>query len=149
MSSLPSAPNSVPTWWAWPWTPWAAAPQNLTQPINPGWTFGPVLNLTAANSSAPDTEREIVGRHSYGRQIGRLIDAVGLLLDERGTRAPADPRADDFRALQRDVEAIKLQAAQRRLDLLRSDLAALKRADRAAFERARAELRRLLDEEGA
>src|SRR5688572_24949554 len=101
-------------WLLWPWRmAAAAAPQTLTQPINPGWSFGNVT-ITSSNSSSPDTEREIVSRHSYGRQIGRMMDAIELLLDERGTKAVADPRADEFRELRKQVEAIKLAAARRR-----------------------------------
>ena len=53
------------------------APQFLSQPINPGWTLGSVINITENNSSAPDTEREVLSHHSYGRQLGRIIDALG------------------------------------------------------------------------
>ena len=79
-------------WLLWPWRLAASglAPQTLTQPINPGWSFGNVINVTSSNSSSPDTEREIVSRHSYGRQIGRMMDAIELLLEERGPKAAKD-----------------------------------------------------------
>ena len=54
-------------------------PQTLVQPILPGWT----LNVNAFNSSAPQTEAEIVQRHSYGRQLGRIAEALAALLDDR------------------------------------------------------------------
>lgn len=130
-------------WWLWPWRPPGLAPQTLTQPINPGWSF---FSVTTNNSSAPQTERDIVERHSYGRQIGRLIDAVSLLLDERGPGAPDDPRAAQLRALQRDIEAIKCDTAERRLEAVCQDLALLKGRDAAAHARLAAALRAALDD---
>src|SRR4051812_6889679 len=44
---------------------WRGTPESLTQPILPGWTF----NINSNNSSAPETEVEVVARHSYGRQL--------------------------------------------------------------------------------
>jgi hypothetical protein len=49
------------------------APQVLTQPILPGWLAGNNINVTEENSSSPETEREIVAKYSYGRQLGRVI----------------------------------------------------------------------------
>jgi len=54
-----------------------AAPDVLAQNINP-WT----ININSNNSSAPGTEQRILARHSYGRQLGRLMDAVDLLVDD-------------------------------------------------------------------
>ena len=59
----------------WDWPSWMkgsvpnpldvfATPQNLVQPILPGWVFGGVVNVTGQNSSAPDTERDIVGNRA-------------------------------------------------------------------------------------
>src|SRR5947209_4928897 len=78
-----------PPIWEWPsWmngsvpnpTDLFAAPRTLVQPILPGWVFGNVTNVTEQNSSAPETEREIVAAQSYGRQLGRIMDAVALLI---------------------------------------------------------------------
>jgi len=68
------------------------APQALNQPINPGWSFGNIT-VNNVNSSAPDVERDVVSRHSYGRQIGRLMDAVAALADEvtEGRRRQTHP----------------------------------------------------------
>ena len=105
----------------------ALAPQSLTQPINTGWTFGNLIQVTEANSSAPDTERQIVNRHSYGRQIGRVMDAVQLLLEHADAKTRADARAEDFASLQRDVQSIKQAQAAARLQRLRDELIALRR----------------------
>ncbi|HET7525129.1 MAG TPA: hypothetical protein VFK10_04235 [Burkholderiaceae bacterium] len=120
----------------------ALVPQSLTQPINPGWTFGNLIQVTEQNSSAPDTESQIVSRHSYGRQIGRLMDAVELLLERVDDAARSDARAQDFIALQRDVQAIKQAQAAAHLRRLRDELVALRRDHPDACR----ELRALLDE---
>ena len=117
-------------------------PHNLMQPINPGWTFGNLIQVTEQNSSAPDTEARIVSRHSYGRQIGRLLDAVELLLERADDDTRHDPRARDFSALQRDVGAIKRAQAAARLRRLRDELVELRRDHPEAWR----ELRALLDE---
>jgi hypothetical protein len=137
-------------WLLWPWriTAGAFAPQSLTQPINPGWSFGNVI-VTPANSSSPDTEREIVSRHSYGRQIGRMMDAIELLLEERRQHRPAaapDPRVDAFEELRQQVARIKLDAARRRIASWRADLTTLQREDPAEYTRVCAGLRELLNE---
>src|SRR5512145_2677242 len=75
------APSPLWSWWplwgGWPWRSFAqpvaapsVAPDSLTQPILPGWTFGNVITVTERNSSAPETERAIVAEESYGRQLG-------------------------------------------------------------------------------
>lgn len=55
-SSQPSKPMT------WPWASFmenfsnpfgSFAPSSLTQPINPGWSFGNVISVTEQNSSAP------------------------------------------------------------------------------------------------
>lgn len=109
---------------AWPA---ALAPQNLTQPINTGWTFGNLIQVNEHNSTAPDTEQEIVRRHSYGRQIGRVMDAVDLLLEQADARTRADARATEFESLRLEVGAIKRQQGAARLRRLRDELLRLKR----------------------
>ena len=76
---------------------------SLNQDINP-WTwlirtlnqpFG-LINVTNYQTSDPATEQRIVGEVAgYGRQLGRLMDAVTVLLDRLDTAAlsPADREA--------------------------------------------------------
>lgn len=45
--------------------------------------FGNVITVTEANSTSPETEREILTKESYGRQLGRMMDAVAALIEER------------------------------------------------------------------
>jgi hypothetical protein len=87
------------------------------------------------------------GRHSYGRQLGRLMDVVGLLIDDLQAREGSvsqDERIEDFRRLQVDIDDIKRRAAERRLERIAGDLEALRRADEAAYERLKARLRELV-----
>lgn len=70
---------------------------------------------------------QIVSRHSYGRQIGRLMDAVALLLEHADTTTRDDTRALDFSTLQRDVQTIKRERVAARLQRLRDELVALRR----------------------
>ena len=64
-----------PAAWLRSWSA-AFAPQNLAQPILPGWTF----NINSNNSSSPQTEAEVLQHHSYGRQLGRIADALAVLV---------------------------------------------------------------------
>jgi hypothetical protein len=126
----------------WPWTvSWPLenggmpsinfAPERLWQPINPGWNFGNVT-INSNNSSAPELEQTIVSRHSYGRQIGRLVEAVEALLDA----VPAVKKTDagqDFIELANELKKIRAEARQTRLDKLRDQLRELKDQDEAAW----------------
>jgi hypothetical protein len=113
--------------------PMALAPQSLTQPINPGWTFGNLIQVTEQNSTAPDTEQEIVRRHSYGRQIGRMMDAVDLLIDHAPAAVKKDPRATELKKIQRDVDAIKKAQQGRRVEQLRAELRQIRESDATAW----------------
>jgi hypothetical protein len=121
----------------WP----GVAPQTLLQPINPGWTFGNLIQVTEQNSTAPDTEQAIVRRHSYGRQLGRVMDAVDLLLERADHDTRADSRAQDFEALQHEVADIKRERASARLRSLRDELLNLRREQPEAWRELQALLR--------
>ena len=118
----------------------AFAPRTLSQPINPGWTFGNLIQVTEQNSSAPDTEEAIVQRHSYGRQIGRTMDAVALLIEHAPAAVKKDKRAAALQKIEREVDAIKRAQAQQRLERLRDELKLLKRADASAWHALRADV---------
>lgn len=119
----------------------ALVPHSLTQPINPGWTFGNLIQVNERNSSAPDTEQQIVGRHSYGRQIGRVMDAVELLLEHTDAKTRDDARAKDFAAVLSDVQAIKREQAAAQLRRLRDELISLRRDHPEAWRELRALLK--------
>jgi hypothetical protein len=104
----------------------ASAPDTFEQPILPGWTFGSVINVTERNSSAPDVEREIVAQHSYGQQLGWVIDALVELVDERPAGAPPRKALHKLVEMQKTIKAIKTKTAETRMERIRSDLALLK-----------------------
>jgi hypothetical protein len=129
----PATPNAYqqmlslfdPRTWTAPFAP-PFAPQALSQPILPGWSFGNVISVTEQNSGSPQTERDIVAEHSYGRQLGRLTEALAALIEERPPGLPPKTSFDDLMALRASIDAIKLRGAQSRLQRLESDLATLK-----------------------
>ncbi len=116
-------------------------PDQLVQPILPGWTF----NVNSNNSTAPGTEADVVARHSYGRQLGRISDALELLVKERPARMPKDKRIDDFLTMKHEIDAIKRDAAAARIEQMSSDLALLKAQDDKRYERLRDGLRAALE----
>ena len=141
--------SEEPSSWApWTWTAWGApspsvAPNSLQQPILPGWIFANAVNINDANSGAPEIEREIVSQESYGRQLGRVIEALCEMIEER----PATARSESMKELlklQDKIERIKARNAERRIENVRSWLAGLKRRDEPEYRRVAAALRAAL-----
>lgn len=121
---------------------WARpTPEVLSQPILPGWTFA----INNVNSAAPRTEAAVVAQYSYGRQLGRISDALALLLRDREDLR-ADPQVVDFLAMKTEIDETKAREAEDRLDRVRTDLAALRESDPARYRRVRAALVAALDE---
>ncbi len=65
---------------------YSLAPQELMQSINP-WTFYQnggqfgLINISLGATSSPETESAILEKvGSYGRQLGRIGDAVEILI---------------------------------------------------------------------
>jgi len=147
-SQLSNAPR-------WDWPSWMkgsmpnpldffAAPRNFVQPILPGWVFGSVTNITETNSSAPDTEREIVAAQSYGRQLGRVMDAVAVLIADLPEAQQKATAFAKFAEIRGEIDDIKAKAAARRLDRAAADLATLKETKPEEYERVVATLRESL-----
>jgi len=109
------------------------APSYLDQPILPGWTF----NINSNNSSSPQTEASVVAKHSYGRQLGRMADALELLIAERHSGAAQDKRFADFLSMKHEIDEVKRDAAAARLEQIPKDLALLKMQDEAEYARVR------------
>lgn len=110
-----------------PWTMAALAPKELWQSINSGWTFGNVT-INEQNSSAPQTEQAILAHESYGRQIGKLLDAV----NELAKTQPDSKRNEayvEIAELKAKVDRLKREAAVSRIDQLRRDLELLQASD--------------------
>ncbi len=104
---------------------WTAFPKSFNQPILPGWTFGNVI-VDENNSSAPDTERSIVSTESYGRQLGKLMDAVCALIDAQPATAPLPDAYIELKQLKTKIDALKTKAARRRIEQFLRDLKTLK-----------------------
>jgi hypothetical protein len=126
------------------WRSWLPpGPGAFVQPILPGWTF----NVNSNNSTAPQTEADVVAKHSYGRQIGRISDALRALLLEQHPNLPATGPLAEFVSMWEDVEKVKAESAAARLAQIGSDLALLKRKNRPEYLRLRAALRQALSQE--
>ena len=121
------------------------APNKLDQQINPGWTFGNLISVTEQNSSSPDTERNIVAAHSYGRQLGRVIDAVAQLIADLPESKRQDSAFAQFADLRNEIETIKSSSAAHRLGRFAADLAELRKIDEPEYQRVAKELRTILD----
>jgi hypothetical protein len=131
----------APAEWMRTWQAmWGAAPDNLVQPILPGWTF----NINSGNSTAPQTELAVVTKHSYGRQIGRMSDALELLIEERHGKTPEDKRFADFLTMKHEIDTVKQDAAATRIERIVKDLALLKAQDQEQYVRLRDALREAL-----
>jgi hypothetical protein len=140
--SDPSAALEFP-WWMKAWFP-SSSPTgaDFVQPILPGWTVGGIV-VNEQNSSAPETEREIVAADSYGRQIGQLMDAVAALIDEQGG-AGDNTAYRTLVALKAKIDRAKVAAAAHRLDQVWRDLALLKTSDPVAYAAQVSALREML-----
>jgi hypothetical protein len=128
-------------WWAHVLPP---APQGLVQPILPGWTLSG-LTINSQNSAAPQTEAEIVQQYSYGRQLGRISDALEALIEQRPAPAPDDDRITVFITMKHEIDEMKLDAAAARVRQLEADLNALKAQRPEEYRRLRAAVRAVLD----
>ena len=131
----------APAEWMRTWQAmWRIAPDNLAQSILQGWT----LNINSNNSTAPQTEVEVVARHSYGRQLGRMSDALELLIVERHGRTPEDKRLAEFLTMKQEIDKVKQDAAAARVERIVKDLALLKAQDQEQYVRLRDALREAL-----
>src|SRR5215469_9065545 len=94
------------------------APSRLTQTINP-WTFnlGSLFTINLGDSGDPELEPRILDKvGSYGRQIGRLGDVLGILLAEAEKRGELAGLSED------DIGKIKdFKRQLERVEGLKSD----------------------------
>ena len=130
-----------PAEWMRTWqTVWRATSDKFVQPILPGWT----INLNSNNSTAPQTEVEVVAKHSYGRQLGRISDVLELLVEERHGKTPDDKRLSDFLTMKHEIDDVKQHAAATRIEQITKDLALLKAQDQEQYVRLRDALKEAL-----
>ena len=148
MTSLPD-PAGWLAWWSELWRETysravplpSPAPQALSQPILPGWLFANSINVSEENSSSPETEREIVGKYSYGRQLGRVIDVLSELIERWPGGAPDDRSVQRFAELRDDIEKIKTRGIVRAI----SELAEMRQRNPDEYARLAPKLREILE----
>jgi hypothetical protein len=100
---------------------------------NAGWTFGNLV-INTTNSRAPEVEQAIVGKLSYGLQLGKVIEAVEVLCASLKT-GRGDPRITAFEALANEVREIKQSLADDRLSQLKRELEDLRTQDPTAWRK--------------
>jgi hypothetical protein len=96
---------------------------NVTQSILPWtWLFNPVgsqvglVNISLGQSSNPAIEEEVLTDvASYGKQLGRIEDALEILVEhfrpERKLTAAEDKAIRDLKSMLKDVAAVKTKHA--------------------------------------
>jgi hypothetical protein len=122
-----------------PWQAWlsmfglrAPLSGDVTQDIAPsiGGQLG-LLNINATRSGDPALEQRIITQvASYGRQLGRLMDAVEVLARQQPRRdlGEADIRAlNQLHELAEQIAAAKEQTALEQVDRIVADVQALSR----------------------
>ena len=98
------------------------------------------LNVNLGNSADPSVEKEISGKYSYGRQLGRILDVLAPLVNENGARlcenGSLDERdLDDFQTMVGDIKIVKMakrpsvEAILLAIERLRRDFPETKRQD--------------------
>lgn len=76
------------------------APTTLTQPILPNWSFN-LFNVDLGASTNPDVEDKALKQvGSYGRQIGRLAEALEVVIQKLQLLDHKDLTPDQRDALQ-------------------------------------------------
>ncbi len=81
---------------------WTSSPV-FSQPILPGWT----INVNSNNSASPGTESLVLSKFSYGRQIGRISDALAAIIETLPETTQASPAVKDFLKMKKAVDVLK------------------------------------------
>ncbi len=113
---------------------------SFSQPILPGWT----LNIDSNNSSSPSTEARVVSKFSYGRQLGQISDALAVIVATLPTSMQADKKVKRFTDMREEIDRLKIDNLDERVDVLAAALRSLKHSNHDEFERISAPLRNLL-----
>src|SRR6188472_1839726 len=102
------------------------------------------ININTTGAGDAQLERRIVEQvASYGRQLGRVLDAVDVLIRHRiaGELPPEDRRAlERLQSLRSEIMAAKERVALERVDRLIADIHALRQdpqGNHAALQRVR------------
>ncbi len=124
----------------WPWSSmlWPtqfveslyAAPDRLQQSILP-WTFAGLV-VNESNSSNPVAERAIVSKESYGKQLGRISDALNSLIKQ--TNVKRDDAINEFLELKAHIDDIKYGTEATRFEAVLVDLRKLRQKNKQLFD---------------
>jgi hypothetical protein len=145
---------------SWPWT-WPLG-GDVTQWIRTSWIKSlsdqtGFININNVRAGDPEVERRIIEDvASYGRQLGRIMEALDVVIGHLRLGERTDLTADERHALQdfsdlvRQVQMLKGDTSPPRLtvaelDRMLDDLQALKHQDRPAYQRIAARLRDVID----
>ena len=127
----PAQPPANP-WLSWssylqnPFTAWQTGrlplSGDVTQAINPwSWTFGSassqvgLVNINLGRSSDPDLEQEVLDEvGSYGKQLGRIGDALAVLIKHVKLEQLDDAERDAITALRFQLDEIARVKTRRR-----------------------------------
>ena len=116
------------------------------------------ININNVRAGAPEVERRIIEDvASYGRQLGRIMEALDVVIGHLGLGERTDVTAEERRALQdfsdlvRQVQTLKADTSPPRLtlaglDRMLDDLQALKQQDRPAYQRIADRLREVISD---
>jgi len=128
-------------WWG---LPVGALGGDVTQAINPmSWLVKNsgqtgLVNITSGRSDDPALEQRIVAEvASYGRQLGRVIDALGVLVTQlpRAELTPSQRAAlREFTDLAEEIAAVKTatrtaRVSEPEIDRIIGDIRALRGSD--------------------
>ncbi|UIF87970.1 hypothetical protein [Cupriavidus sp. UYPR2.512] len=96
------------------------APETLYQSILPGWftnnnTTNNTTIINNENSSDPAMERAITREHSYGHQIGCVIDALSVLVEQQPKDIKESPKLQGLIDLKNGINKIKDKTLRARL----------------------------------
>jgi hypothetical protein len=141
---------------SWPWT-WPLG-GDVTQWIRTSWIKSlsdqtGFININNVRAGDPEVERRIIEDvASYGRQLGRIMEALDVVIGHLRLGERTDLTADERHALQdfsdlvRQVQMLKGDTSPPRLtvtelDRMLDDLQALKHRDSPAYQRIATRLR--------
>jgi hypothetical protein len=89
------------------------APQQLWQAINP-WTFNQqgaqfgLINIDLGQTPDPQVERAVLGEvGSYGRQLGRIGDALQVILDHLKLETLSQTEKDTLTVLRGQLAQVR------------------------------------------
>ena len=86
------------------------APENLTQPILPGWQFS-LFSVNLGDTSDAAVEKDAIRKvGSYGKQLGHLAEALEMVIDHfklLEAEGLSEKKKDVLKILPSDVSKVR------------------------------------------